>query len=330
MDNELVSVVIPTYNYGHFITEALESVFSQTYPHFEVIVVDDGSTDDTREKLELYRNRIQYIYKKNGGLSAARNTGIEASRSNLVALLDSDDLWHPKKLEIQVNYLKHHPEIALLGSTAIKDMQFGWPPMKQMNGDMGKLIALSEMVIRSHFAPSSVMIRKDCLQEVGLFDTGLRAVEDRDMWIRIASRHLIANLDIPLIYYRIHNRNMSLEAARMEEYESKVLQKAFTTIQPLRHRFLLRQKARSYASFSAAHMYGAGGAQLRSLTRILHSFLLWPLPYGRGEVRKSLMRPRTAIVILLRMFGLKQREMKDSGQAFQPAARNGKLTQASQ
>jgi glycosyltransferase involved in cell wall biosynthesis len=320
MNNDLVSVVVPTFNYGRYVTQAVESVLSQTYLHFEVIVVDDGSTDDTRERLEPYRGRIHYVYQKNGGISSARNTGIEASRGRLIALLDSDDLWHPRKLEIQVDYLRQHPEIALLGSTAIKDMQFGWPAPAQVNENTGKAIALSELVIRSYFAPSSIIIRRECFQKVGLFDTSLRAVEDRDMWIRVASRYLVANLQMPLIYYRLHDGNMSLEAARMEVYESKVLRKVFTEIQPLRRSFLLRQKAFSYAKFSAAFMYGASGAPLRSLTRMLHSFLLWPLPYRRGEVRTSLMRPRTLMVLLLRMLGLKEKETKGSQQALQSAA----------
>jgi glycosyltransferase involved in cell wall biosynthesis len=312
MDNDLVSVVIPTFNYGHFITEALESVFSQTYPHFEVIVVDDGSTDDTREKLEPFRKRIQYIYKKNGGLSAARNTGIEASRPNLVALLDSDDLWHPKKLEIQVGFLKKHPEIALLGSGAIRDMLSGWPSIEDVNSQLGKAVTLPELVIRSHFAPSSVIIRRECLNKVGLFDTDLRAVEDRDMWIRIASCYEVSKLQVPLVYYRVHNGNMSLAAGRMEENELKVLRKAFANIQTLRGRFLLRQKAFSYAAFSAAYMYGAGGNRLRSLTKMLRSFMLWPLPYHRADARKSFIRPKMLIVNILRMLGLKQNEMNNS------------------
>ena len=106
MDETLVSVVIPTYNYAHFVTGAVESALAQTYPDREVIVVDDGSTDDTRDRLAPFEGRIRYIHQENQGLSAARNTGIRAARGALVAFLDSDDLWHPEKLAVQARYLE--------------------------------------------------------------------------------------------------------------------------------------------------------------------------------------------------------------------------------
>ena len=109
-DKPLVSVVIPTFNYGHCVVDAVESALGQTYSPVEVIVVDDGSTDDTRARLEPYRDRINYVHQPNQGLSAARNTGIRAARGPLVALLDSDDAFHPRKLELQVAYLRAHPE----------------------------------------------------------------------------------------------------------------------------------------------------------------------------------------------------------------------------
>src|SRR5437016_10401011 len=105
MSEPLISAVIPSYNYGHFITDAIESALGQTYPHVEIIVVDDGSTDDTREQLAPYSERVCYIHQENGGLSAARNTGIRAAKGEWIALLDADDVWHPRKLELQMNCL---------------------------------------------------------------------------------------------------------------------------------------------------------------------------------------------------------------------------------
>src|SRR6266508_897311 len=102
MTNSLVSVVIPNYNCGRFLEETLESVFAQAYPAVEVIVVDDGSTDDSLQVLEKYAGRVNVIRQANQGVSAARNAGIRASHGELVALLDADDLWHPDKLAKQV------------------------------------------------------------------------------------------------------------------------------------------------------------------------------------------------------------------------------------
>src|SRR5688572_5767710 len=109
-DPPLVSVVIPTYNYGHLVAEAVDSALAQTYPAVEVLVVDDGSTDDTWDRLARYGDRIRCVRQANAGLSAARNTGIRAAHGEYVALLDSDDAFHPRKLDLQMRYLTSRPE----------------------------------------------------------------------------------------------------------------------------------------------------------------------------------------------------------------------------
>jgi len=121
-ENAMVSVVIPTYNRAPYVTMAIESALAQSYQDYEIIVVDDGSTDGTRDVLEPYRDRIRYMYQDNKGVSAARNTGIQESRGEWIAFLDSDDEWLPNKLEIQIGYVKSYPEICLVAAnmTVIK------------------------------------------------------------------------------------------------------------------------------------------------------------------------------------------------------------------
>ena len=116
MPEPLVSVVIPSFNYARFLVDCVDSALAQTYPHREIIVVDDGSTDNTRQVLEHYGDKIVYIHQSNQGLSQARNTGIHAAKGEFIALLDSDDLWHPRKLELQIRCMKDHPEIGLLAT----------------------------------------------------------------------------------------------------------------------------------------------------------------------------------------------------------------------
>ena len=117
-----VSVVIPTYNSGQYLPEALESVLAQTVPPLEIIVVDDGSTDDTADRLHPYLNLITYKFQTNSGVSAARNAGLQLAKGDYVAFLDADDVWHPRKLEFQMGILTSHPDLGLLG-TGIVD----WP-----------------------------------------------------------------------------------------------------------------------------------------------------------------------------------------------------------
>lgn len=298
MSADLVSVVIPTYNYGRFVPEAVESVLGQTYPAREVIVVDDGSTDDTRARLATYLPHIRYVYQDNRGLSAARNTGIALAGGRFVALLDSDDVWHPRKLEYQMRHLARHPEVALLGSDCYTGPRAAWP--EPPDDAAVAPVALDRLIVRSAFAPSTAVLRRDCLEAVGGFDTGLRAVEDRDMWIRVAARYPVAVLRAPLCWYRVHGGNMSAAAARMEECELRVLRKSFGTIDALRGRPLLRRRALSWALAASAWTYREGGDPGAALARLLRSLALWPLPYRRGEATVPLVRARLLASLALR------------------------------
>ena len=237
MGEALVSVVIPTYNYAHFLIGAVESALAQTYPDREVIVVDDGSTDDTRDRLAPFEGRIRYIYQENQGLSAARNTGIRAARGALVAFLDSDDLWHPEKLAVQARYLDEHPEVALLASDHL-DMHTSevggvdWPRLDGSRAIEAHAVSFEDLVVGSRFGACGVVARKWCFDEVGFFDETLRSAEDVDMWIRIASRFPVAKLEFPLWVYRHHGTSMHRATARMELNTLKMIAKVFDGPEP--------------------------------------------------------------------------------------------------
>lgn len=296
-----ISVVIPTYNYGHFVTEALGSVLAQTYPAREIIVVDDGSTDDTSEKLQPYENRIRYIHQENQGLPAARNTGIRAACGEFIALLDSDDLWHPRKLEAQVHHLNRSPEVGLVAADVLRDMRNGWPEVGDHSSMPAHPVTVKDLLVRSRFGPSSVLVRKGCFDAVGLFDPELRSAEDRDMWIRIASRFPIRKLGAPLWWYRLHGGNMSAAAVRMEECEMKVLRRALASQETVRHNLLLKLKVLSYTLRSAAYRYDAAGSRLLAIWRVLQSMALWPFPFRSDEAFTSFERPKMLTLFLLRM-----------------------------
>lgn len=301
----LVTVVIPTFNYGRFVAAAVESVLAQSYRNLEIVVVDDGSTDDTRDRLAPYMDRIRYIHQNNQGLSAARNTGIRAAKGELIALLDSDDLWHPRKLEIQVAYMSAHADVGLLAADHRRFVEGPGPELPIPDAIAARPVSIRQMVVRSHFVPSGVVVRTECFRRVGLFDADLRSVEDRDMWLRIAAHFPVAILETPLWWWRQHAGSMTTAVRRMEENRSKCLRKAFATNPELRGAWALRLQAYSYAARTSAYGYDAAGQHLRGLSRVARSFLLWPLPFPTGATTMRLERLRMLGVMTLRLARLK-------------------------
>lgn len=179
-----VSVVIPTYNRAHLIIETLESVFAQTYTDYEVIVVDDGSTDNTEEVLAPYRDRIRYIKQKNAGASVARNRGIVSAQGEYVTFLDSDDIWFPEKLEKQVRFFEQHNHCSFLCGAFCNTSQ---EPQKKISlYPSTTKMEFKDFVSVGYIATSSIMIKKDVFLTSGLFDPMYQIGEDRDLWIRIS------------------------------------------------------------------------------------------------------------------------------------------------
>lgn len=189
-----VSVIIPTYNRAEYVTQAIDSVLAQTYTDYEIIVVDDGSTDKTREVLEPYMDKITYIYQENTGVSAARNRGIKAAKGDWVAFLDSDDEWLPEKLAVQMRAVENHPQ--LVAHTVNVDLSnygnheqtsflhCGFP-LKDKEGII-KAPLLLHFKHRTIVMPQAVICRKDAAVQAGLFDESLSICEDYDFMCRIA------------------------------------------------------------------------------------------------------------------------------------------------
>jgi len=183
-----VSVIIPTYNRSRMLKEAIDSVLSQDYPHFELVVVDDGSTDATAELLQAYGQDLVVIRQPNRGVSAARNAGIAAASGRYIAFLDSDDLWLPQKLTRQVRFFNQYPD-ALICQTEEIWMRNG----RRVNPGL-RHRKLSGMLFEPSLhlclvSPSAVMIRRSLFRAVGRFDENLPACEDYDLWLRVGSRH---------------------------------------------------------------------------------------------------------------------------------------------
>jgi glycosyltransferase involved in cell wall biosynthesis len=209
-----VSVIIPTYNRAGYIMEAIESALNQTYKNTEIIVVDDGSTDDTQEGLSKFKDHIRYIYQGNRGPAFARNRGIRASQGEFIAFLDSDDVWLAEKLELQIGLLESRREVGLVYSDAFRS--YGNTGIIQKDTEFVRLKPYAGWtfghLFRDNFIhTSTVVVRRRCLEKVGVFDEGGNFVpaEDYELWLRIAARYQVDYINKPLIKYRDHSTNIS-------------------------------------------------------------------------------------------------------------------------
>lgn len=224
--NISISTIIPSYNRWPVIRRAVDSVLSQSVPADEIIVVDDGSTDNTADKLQQhYSDRIKVIQQTNHGVSAARNYGIERSTGNWIALLDSDDAWHPEKLQKQRQTIANHDSCVLCHTDEIwirNGVRVNQMKKHQKSGGDIFSNSLPLCVI----SPSSALIKRQIINEAGLFDTTLPACEDYDLWLRICAKYKTHYLEEPLLTkYGGHQDQLSKKHWGMDRFRIRSLQK---------------------------------------------------------------------------------------------------------
>jgi glycosyltransferase involved in cell wall biosynthesis len=262
-----VSVVIPTYNYGRFLGEAIQSVLDQTFQDFEIFVVDDGSTDNTKEIVDSFKDhRIKYIYQENRGVSAARNTGIQTSIGEYITFLDSDDVWLPQNLDLKVKLLDSRPDVALVCSDMyIFDERTGvtcrlWhdkPFLYKLNPRKAAKQALREMLSSTgcFIRPPVTVVRRLVFTEVGYFDESLRTGEDWDLFVRVVLRFRIETIDIPL--YRRRKHSAALTANPDEDYLGNI-----AVINKALHSYLLSNQDRKVLKRTLAHTHFYYGREM--------------------------------------------------------------------
>jgi glycosyltransferase involved in cell wall biosynthesis len=231
-DNKLslVSVIIPAFNSAQFLADAVESVFAQTYPAVECIVIDDGSTDHTQELLnELLKLHpsLKTARKTNGGLSSARNMGMLESTGDFISFLDADDAIIPDKIERQVAFLNAHPDAGLVyGDSLIATETLR--PVKMYTTEMPReLETMDSLCYRNWFAPMVPLVRRTVTDRVGEFDEELAGAEDWDYWIRCAKVARIAYLPGAVSLYRIHSGQLSNNYFRNRRGGIQVVTKQF-------------------------------------------------------------------------------------------------------
>jgi len=223
----MVSIIIRTYNRINYLLEALQSVFNQTYKNFEVIVVDGGSTDQTKEVL-IKMEEVKYIYQKKIGIAEALNIGFKHSYGDFIAFLDDDDIWLRHMLEKSIRKMEESVgEIGII-VTGFQYLQKGTQGEKVRfrNSNKSKKNLFKNLLKRNFIPINSVLIRRHCLEKVGLFDKGLKGNEDWDLWLRL---HLAGVqfefVEETLALIRIHDSNTSRDILKMKEGSVRVLEK---------------------------------------------------------------------------------------------------------
>jgi len=250
--NPEVSVILPTYNRGWILKEAIDSILAQEFKDFELIVVDDGSTDNTGEILDSYEQDILVLRQSNKGVSAARNRGIDAAEGRLIAFLDSDDLWLPRKLSSQVDFFNSNP------AAVINQTEEIWVRNGVRVNPKTRHHKFSGMIFERSLAlclvsPSAVMIKKNLFSEVGVFDENLPACEDYDLWLRISCRYPVHLIETPLIMKRGGHADQLSKAPGLDKYRIQALKKIIASgqLEPDSNRAAVRTLQEKCAIFAA-------------------------------------------------------------------------------
>jgi len=267
-----VSIIIPTYNRSRLLARAVKSVLNQTYQDFELIIVDDGSTDGTKEVVAGFNDvRIRYVrHEENRGEAAARNTGIKAAMCDYIAYQDSDDEWLPEKLAKQMELLETAPsEVGVIYTGFWKTenhgrtyIPFSW--VSQKNGDIHK-----ELLKGNFIGSPVVLIKKKCFDTAGLFDERLRNLVDWEMWLRISKRYHFRCVDEPLVVAHYDVDNVSDNPASLIEAIELVLEKN-------RDEFEAEKKLLARHRINIGNLLVANGEVKRGHRYIVSALRLYP------------------------------------------------------
>lgn len=292
MSDPVISVIIPVFNGASEVSRAIESALAQTYGRVEVIVVNDGSTDQTREVLDQFGDRIRAIHQSNGGLAAARNAGILAATGEWVAFLDHDDSWQPEKLIRQMQRARETGfEIVYSNAVNFGDVNrvahLRSDPDQMAEGDLFQALLLDNFIV-----VSSVMLQKHLLLEAGTFDTALGVVEDWDLWLKLAARGArFAAVREPVTLYQWRPGSLSKNYDRMRNTRLQIIQRALASDRGQRSSWAVRRRALAGVESCSAWFLAAASPK-KALPWYLSSLRYWPfdLTVWKGVVKSCLGR----------------------------------------
>lgn len=305
IDSERISVIVPSFNSEAYISEAVRSVLAQTWQNWELIIIDDGSTDRTKEMMQpfLEDERIRYYSKPNGGAASARNCGIRKSNGNLIAFLDSDDFWLPEKLEKQVACFREYPEIGVCGTgMRIIDPEgriLSQGSVPEFHGNPFPTIleySLANM--------TTAMIRRDVLDQAGPFDETLgKAPEDYEFWLRVGKYAIFHVMSEPLACYRYGHGNTSevYNELRRELTIREILPRFLKEQDG--YRYVNRRQVRRVIAGSYKYRGDAGKTWRTQAFWYCRSILAWPFYGPAWSAIPWLFLPKSWIMCAKRLLG---------------------------
>lgn len=270
-ESGLVSIIIPAYNQGHYLGKAIQSGLDQTYSRHEIIVVDDGSQDNTAQVAREFSDpRVRYAYQENRGLSGARNTGMRLSKGEYLTFLDSDDAFLPDKLALLVAELEAHPQAGFAAGQALLIDEHGQRIGRSFDSRLPE--RPEQLLLGNPFHVGSVMLRRAWQEKTGFFDEGLRSYEDWDYWLRLAVMNCSMRvIDQPVSLYRFHTAQMTRNGAQMTAASMAVLAKLFA-----RSDLPPEWQALKSLAYSQAHLRAAA-----------HGFLASDYPLAHANLKKA-------------------------------------------
>lgn len=275
-----VSTIITTYNYAQFITAAIESVLTQTRRPDEIVVVDDGSTDQTAALVADYAAQgVRYILKENGGAGSARNRGLRETTGELVTFLDADDRWLPDKLERQLAHLARYPAAGLVTGGECQVFEWDQPAFYLRRPPAGAARLYPQVLIENNIGnPSLTLVRRACFDQVGVFDEGLRLGQDWDMWIRILREFPVGVVDRALIMFMRHRQSLTSGQIQARYASNQVIQRRYIrqVRSPLQRLNLLRAAQSMNRYYSAAALSDDPTQRKTALRYALTAALLDP------------------------------------------------------
>jgi glycosyltransferase involved in cell wall biosynthesis len=284
-----VSAVITAYNSEAYIAEAIQSILKQTRPVDEILVVDDGSSDNTGKIAAQYESSgVRYLYQNNSGVSVARNLGIQTATGDFIAFLDADDIWLAEKNRLQTDYLASHPQVALVSGFA------WWSDAKNgdrwLSGQIQKNMNILRREILVHNVignPSMAMARRSALIDVGMFDGNIRLCAEFDLWNRLAACFEVSVLPEPVIIYRWHSENLSNKYRWERFYAYWSIAKRYITVShPSLLRLWLLARAWSYFTLRrAVYAIEEGFPRRRQIGYATAAFFIYPFESASEKFR---------------------------------------------